>query len=65
MSGTLDDWDDRPHSCQGIDGMFLSRKEAALKRENALAYSFSNQVSSLSSCVHVPVYFFELNEHMV
>ncbi|XP_031262780.1 protein IQ-DOMAIN 1-like [Pistacia vera] len=43
-SGTLDDWDDRPHSSQGIDGTFQSRKEAGLKREKALAYAFSNQM---------------------
>lgn len=51
MSGTLDDWEDRPHSSQGIDETFQSRKEAALKREKALAYAFSNQVSSFLSCV--------------
>ncbi|KAK9274716.1 hypothetical protein L1049_021967 [Liquidambar formosana] len=39
-----DDWDDRPHKLEEIDAMLQSRKEAALKREKALAYAFSHQI---------------------
>ncbi|XP_075652032.1 protein IQ-DOMAIN 17-like [Castanea sativa] len=40
----VDDWDDRPHTSEEIEAMLLSRKEAALKREKALAYAFSHKI---------------------
>ncbi|KAJ8650241.1 hypothetical protein MRB53_003264 [Persea americana] len=43
-SNIADDWDDRPHTIEEIQAMLLSRKEAALKREKALAYAFSHQI---------------------
>ncbi len=47
----MDDWDDRPHTTEEIEAMLLSRKEAALKREKALAYAFSHKVCSHSQFV--------------
>ena len=49
----MDDWDDRPHASEEIEAMLLSRKEAALKREKALAYAFSHKVCSSSQFVFV------------
>ncbi|XP_042517817.1 protein IQ-DOMAIN 17-like [Macadamia integrifolia] len=43
-SSIADDWDDRPHTVEEIQAMLQSRKEAALKREKALAYAFSQQI---------------------
>lgn len=43
-SYAVDDWDDRPHTTEEIEAMLLSRKEAALKREKALAYAFSHKI---------------------
>ncbi|KAF8379802.1 hypothetical protein HHK36_029251 [Tetracentron sinense] len=43
-SSIADDWDDRPHTPEEIQAMLQSRKEAALKREKALAYAFSHQI---------------------
>ncbi|XP_068651291.1 protein IQ-DOMAIN 17-like [Aristolochia californica] len=43
-SSIPDDWDDRPHPIEEIQAMIQSRKEAALKREKALAYAFSHQI---------------------
>ncbi|KAG9453123.1 hypothetical protein H6P81_006027 [Aristolochia fimbriata] len=43
-SSVADDWDDRPHTFEEIQGMIQTRKEAALKREKALAYAFSHQI---------------------
>ncbi|XP_043718416.1 protein IQ-DOMAIN 17-like [Telopea speciosissima] len=43
-SSIADDWDDRPHTVDEIQAMLQSRKEAALKREKALAYAFSQQI---------------------
>lgn len=40
--------------------MLQSRKEAALKREKALAYAFSHQVLS-SSCTHTKLLFLKSN----
>lgn len=41
-----DDWDDRPRTIEEIQAMLQTRKDAALKRERALSYAFSHQVSS-------------------
>ncbi|XP_068635143.1 protein IQ-DOMAIN 17-like isoform X2 [Aristolochia californica] len=43
-SSIADDWDDRPHTLDEIQAMIQTRKEAALKREKALAYAFSHQI---------------------
>ncbi|KAL5551514.1 hypothetical protein UlMin_001690 [Ulmus minor] len=39
-----DEWDDCPNTSNEIEAMLQSRKEAALKREKALAYAFSQQI---------------------
>ncbi|XP_050228742.1 protein IQ-DOMAIN 17-like [Mercurialis annua] len=39
LSSILDNWDDRPYRIED-----QTKKEAALKREKALAYAFSNQI---------------------
>ncbi|KAG8476431.1 hypothetical protein CXB51_033316 [Gossypium anomalum] len=44
MSCTTDEWDDRPQTSEEIEALLLTKKEAALKREKALAYAFSNQI---------------------
>lgn len=44
MSWMADEWDDRPQTSEEIEALQQSRKEAAMKREKALAYAFSNQV---------------------
>ena len=45
ISFTTDEWDDRPQTSQEIEELLQNKKEAALKREKALAYAFSNQVA--------------------
>ncbi|CAL9112641.1 unnamed protein product, partial [Musa textilis] len=45
-SSFADDWDDRPRTMEEIQAMLQVRKEAALKRERALSYALSHQVSS-------------------
>ncbi|KAL4384747.1 hypothetical protein GQ457_15G011390 [Hibiscus cannabinus] len=44
MSCTTDEWDDRPQASEEIEALLQNRREAALKREKALAYAFSNQI---------------------
>ncbi|XVF12857.1 hypothetical protein REPUB_Repub08aG0156000 [Reevesia pubescens] len=44
MSCTTDEWDDRPRTSEEIEALLQNKKEAALKREKALAYAFSNQI---------------------
>ncbi|XWS38140.1 hypothetical protein CRYUN_Cryun19dG0104700 [Craigia yunnanensis] len=44
MSFTTDAWDDRPQTSEEIEELLQNKKEAALKREKALAYAFSNQI---------------------
>ncbi|EHA8586897.1 Protein IQ-DOMAIN 14 [Cocos nucifera] len=44
-SSYADDWDDHPRTIEEIQSMLQSRKEAALKRERALSYAFSQQAS--------------------
>lgn len=44
MSCTTDEWDDRPQTSEEIEAILQNKKQAALKREKALAYAFSNQV---------------------
>lgn len=44
MSWMADEWDDRPQTSEEIEALQQSRKEAAMKREKALAYAFSNQI---------------------
>ncbi|GMN31266.1 hypothetical protein TIFTF001_003179 [Ficus carica] len=43
-SSAVDDWEDCPKTNEGIEAKLRSKKEAALKREKALAYAFSNQI---------------------
>ncbi|KAF6143747.1 hypothetical protein GIB67_041251 [Kingdonia uniflora] len=43
-SSLAEDWDDRLHTLEETQAMLQSRKEAALKREKALAVAFSHQV---------------------
>ncbi|ERN08251.1 hypothetical protein AMTR_s00018p00247260 [Amborella trichopoda] len=43
-SSITDDWDDRRHTIQEIHAKLQSKKDAALKREKALAYAFSHQL---------------------
>ncbi|XP_021290128.1 protein IQ-DOMAIN 1-like [Herrania umbratica] len=44
MSCTTDEWDDRPQTSEEIEAILQNKKEAALKREKALAYAFSKQI---------------------
>ncbi|GMJ06303.1 IQ-domain 18 [Hibiscus trionum] len=44
MSCTTDEWDDRPQASEEIEALLQNKREAALKREKALAYAFSNQI---------------------
>lgn len=44
MGCTTDEWNDRPQTSEEIEELMKNKKEAALKREKALAYAFSNQV---------------------
>ncbi|KAL4348788.1 hypothetical protein GQ457_17G022770 [Hibiscus cannabinus] len=44
MSCTTDEWDDRPQASEEIEALLQNKREAALKREKALAYAFSNQL---------------------
>ncbi|KAK3021346.1 hypothetical protein RJ639_045979 [Escallonia herrerae] len=46
-----DDWDDRLQSKEQIEAKLLNKYEAAMRRERALAYSFSHQVTCSSFCV--------------
>ena len=50
VSSLLDDWDDRRCTNEEIETMVQSKKEAALKREKALAYA-SSQVGILTPYV--------------
>ncbi|XP_072966294.1 protein IQ-DOMAIN 17-like [Typha angustifolia] len=43
-SSFADDWDERPRTIEEIQAMLQSRQEAALKRERALSYAFSQQI---------------------
>ncbi|OAY74860.1 Protein IQ-DOMAIN 14 [Ananas comosus] len=43
-SSLADDWDERPRTMEEIQAMLQSRKAAALKRERALSYAFSQQI---------------------
>ncbi|CAK7357440.1 unnamed protein product [Dovyalis caffra] len=53
VSSILDYWDDRPCTNEEIETMVQSKKEAALKREKALAYAFSSQVGLVTPYVFV------------
>ncbi|WCJ26651.1 IQ-domain 17 [Euphorbia peplus] len=44
ISTILDEWDETPYTNEEIESIVEGQKEAALKRENALAYAFSNQI---------------------
>ncbi|XP_065858974.1 protein IQ-DOMAIN 17-like [Euphorbia lathyris] len=44
ISSVLDEWDERPYTNEEIESIVEGQKEAALKREKALAYAFSNQI---------------------
>lgn len=47
-----DDWDDSLQSKEKIEASLLSKFEAAMRRERAMAYSFSHQVPSSPEIVH-------------
>jgi hypothetical protein len=49
-SFAADDWDDRPRTIEEIQAMLQTRKDAALKRERALSYAFSHQVTLIYLC---------------
>ncbi|EEF43455.1 protein IQ-DOMAIN 17 [Ricinus communis] len=44
LSFILDDWDDRQYTSGELEAIVQNKKEAALKREKALAYAFSSQI---------------------
>ena len=51
--------DDCPQTSEEIEAKRQVRKEAALKREKALAYAFSQQVNFLShACYFINIFFF-------
>ncbi|KAE8662007.1 MICROTUBULE ORGANIZATION 1 family protein [Hibiscus syriacus] len=44
ISCTTDEWDDMPQTSEEIEALLQNRREAAFKREKALAYALSNQI---------------------
>ncbi|KAK6929219.1 IQ motif, EF-hand binding site [Dillenia turbinata] len=44
-----DEWNDSPQSKEQVEASFLSKQEAAMRRERALAYAFSHQQASKNS----------------
>jgi hypothetical protein len=42
-------WDDSTQSKEQIEASLISRQEAAVRRERALAYAFSHQVDICAS----------------
>ena len=52
----VDPWEDRLYTIEEIEVMLKSKKEAALKREKALAYALSQQVYQLPSSFPLPLY---------
>ena len=62
MSCITGEWDDRRQRNEEIEALLQTKKEAALKREKALAYASSNQVGFfiiiIFSSVLVPVHVF-------
>jgi hypothetical protein len=43
-----ENWDDSTQSKEQIEASLISRQEAAIRRERALAYAFSHQVGTLA-----------------
>lgn len=54
-SSIADEWDDRPRTIEEIQSMLQSRKDAALKRERALSYAFSQQIWRQDRNLHQPL----------
>ena len=46
-----DDWDDSIQSKEQIEANLLSKHEAAVRRERALAYAYSHQVTGFIFCL--------------
>lgn len=57
MSCATDEWDDRPQTSEEIEALLLTKKEAALKREKALAFAFSNQVRFLIIIISISCWY--------
>jgi hypothetical protein len=54
-------WDDSTQSKEKIEASLVSKQEAAIRRERALAYAFSHQVGAfliLDSWEQMPAYIF-------
>lgn len=49
-----EEWDDSLQSKEQIETNLLSKQEAAMRRERAMAYAFSHQVTN--SCISVQAY---------
>lgn len=52
-----EEWDDSLQTKEQLEAKVLHRQEAALRREKALAYSFSHQVPTLP---HIRFYFYKI-----
>jgi hypothetical protein len=52
-----ENWDDSTQSKEQIEASLISRQEAAIRRERALAYAFSHQVRHSQDRVSVYIYF--------
>jgi len=53
-----ENWDDSTQSKEQIEASLISRQEAAIRRERALAYAFSHQVGFFSFSEHMPIYIY-------
>ena len=49
-------WDDSTQSKEQIEAILISRQEAAVRRERALAYAFSHHVGFCSSITGANMY---------
>lgn len=47
-----EDWDDSLQSKQQIEASLLSKHEATMRRERAMAYSFTHQVTWFSNFIY-------------
>lgn len=50
-----EDWDDSVQSKEQLEASLLSKQEAAMRRERALAYAFSHQVLTVLHFLESPV----------
>ena len=53
-----ENWDDSTQSKEQIEASLISRQEAAIRRERALAYAFSHQVGFFSFSEQMPIYIY-------